>query len=270
MSLEESRAQGKSLEFIQSCVKKLGKPDKITGPEALEALRITEGYEASPAPSVLGSFDLERISLPSEAVKKPADLSVVWGEDGHLAVEDFIRQQVLTEDEAHVRLKESGVERCYSDPLLRHRATFASFVKKLVNLGLVDLSLEKGKEEVELFCVKKKQNKLRLIVDCRRSNSWFKEPENVKLTSGDSLGRLELGEEDELFVCSADLQNAFYTMAMPPALRQYFCLRQVRASDLGLTTVGGVAVGKDTMVTPRMAVLPMGWAWALWWCQRTA
>ena len=199
---------------------------------------------------------------------KPADLSVVWGEDGHLAVEDFIRQQVLTEDEARVRLRESGVERCYSDPLLRHRTTFATFVKKLVNLGLVDLSLEKGREEVELFCVKKKQNKLRLIVDCRRSNAWFKEPENVKLTSGDSLGRLELGVEDELFVCSADLQNAFYTMAMPAALRQFFCLRQVRAADLGVASVEGVAVGKDTMVTPRMAVLPMGWAWALWWCQR--
>ena len=199
---------------------------------------------------------------------KPADLSVVWGEDGHLAVEDFIRRQVLTLEEARVRLKEAGVERCYSDPLLRHRGTFATFVKRLVNLGLVDLSLERGVEEVELFCVKKKQNKLRLIVDCRRSNAWFREPENVKLTSGDSLGRLELGENDELFVCSADLQNAFYTMSMPVPLRRYFCLRPVRAGQLGVSEVNGVKLSKDALVTPRMAVLPMGWAWALWWCQR--
>ena len=262
-----SAAQEKSLEFIGACVAELGGPGSIDGSEALQALRISEDYGGTPAPSALGSFDPELISLPAEELK-PNDLAMLWGEDGHSAVKDFIRKQVLTREEASIQLREAGVERCYSDPLLRHQPTFCAFVKRLWKLGLVDLSTDGGVEHVELFCVKKKQSKLRLIVDCRRSNSWFRAPENVRLTSGDSLSKIELGEDEELFVCSADLQNAFYTMKMPEELRKFFCLRSVTAKEIGLTELNGKRLRQSDRLTPRMAVLPMGWAWALWWCQR--
>lgn len=221
VAMVPSAAQEKSLEFIATCVADLGDPGEVDGSEAVRALRISEDYGGTPAPSALGSFNPELISLPAEELK-PNDLAMLWGEDGQNAVEDFIRKQVLSREEASIQLDEAGVERCYSDPLLRHQPTFSAFVKRLWKLGLVDLSTEAGVEQVELFCVKKKQNKLRLIVDCRRSNAWFRTPENVKLTSGDSLGKLELAETDELYVCSADLQNAFYTMKMPAVLRKYF------------------------------------------------
>eukprot|EP00438_Fugacium_kawagutii_P019908 Skav227785 [mRNA] locus=scaffold1237:174468:178224:+ [translate_table: standard] len=138
---------------------------------------------------------------------------------------------VLSREEARCRLKVAGVERCYSDPLLRHHETFATFVKRLWKLGLMDLSLEAGDEQVEMFCVKKKQNRLRLIVD-------------------------------------SDLQNAFYIMSMPMPLRRYFCLWRVRVAELGMEELGGQRLRKDAWLIPRIAVLPMGWTWALWWCQR--
>eukprot|EP00438_Fugacium_kawagutii_P004403 Skav208531 [mRNA] locus=scaffold3037:66464:70014:+ [translate_table: standard] len=262
-----SAAQEQTLEFIAACVADLGGPGELDGSEALRALRISEDYGGMPTPSVLGSFDPELVSLPAEQLK-PNDLAMLWGEDGQCAVENFIREQVLTSEAAAIQLKAAGVERCYSDPLLRHQPTFSSFVKKLWKLGLVDLSLEEGTEQVEMFCVKKKQNKLRLIIDCRRSNAWFKTPENVKLTSGDSLSKIELEDTEELFVCSADLQNAFYTMKMPEELRRFFCLRSVTAKDMGIVELGGTKLKASDRLIPRVAVLPMGWAWALWWCQR--
>lgn len=42
--------------------------------------------------------------------------------------------------------------------------------------------------------MKKKQDKLRMILDCRRSNCHFGVPSNVKLATGDSLARVEVGE----------------------------------------------------------------------------
>ena len=262
-----SASQAKSLEFITSCVADLGGPGDLDGSEALRALRISEDYGGAPTPSALGSFDPELVSLPAEQLQ-PNDLAMMWGENGQNVVEDFIREQVLTREEASLQLEEAGVEQCYSDPLLRHQPTFSAFVKRLWTLGLVDLSLEAGIENVELFCVKKKQNKLRLIVDCRRSNSWFRPPHSVKLTSGDSLSKIELSEEEELYVCSADLQNAFYTMKMPEELRKYFCLRRVTAREMGIQELAGRKLKSTDRLTPRVAVLPMGWSWALYWCQR--
>jgi hypothetical protein len=72
---------------------------------------------------------------------------------------------------------------------------------------------------------------------------------------------------ERLYVCSADLQNAFYTLSMPGELRRYFGLQRVKARDLGLKEVDGVTVTGDTWIQPRVAVLPMGWSWALYWCQ---
>jgi hypothetical protein len=37
-------AQVKSLEFIEDCIEEMGPPGPLSGPEALEALRVAEGY----------------------------------------------------------------------------------------------------------------------------------------------------------------------------------------------------------------------------------
>ena len=57
-------------------------------------------------------------------------------------------------------------------------------------------------------------------------------------------------------------------MKMPEELRKFFCLRSVTAKEMGLTELNGKRLRQSDRLTPRMAVLPMGWAWALWWCQR--
>ena len=126
---------------------------------------------------------------------------------------------------------------------------------------------EKPVERVGLFFVKKKQDKLRLIMDCRRSTCHFEDPLPVSLATGESLSRLETVADKPLYMTSADLQNAFYTLEMPEELRKYFGLKPVRAGSLGLEEIGGRALHPDEWVYPVVKVVPMGWSWALWWCQ---
>lgn len=104
-------------------------------------------------------------------------------------------------------------------------------------------------------------------MDCRRSNCHFSEPTPIQLATGEAMSRMQLKPGQQLFTASADLQNAFYTMGMPPCLRKYFGLRRVTAGNLGLQQLDGQQLDAGTWVYPRVAVIPMGWSWAMWWCQ---
>lgn len=105
-------------------------------------------------------------------------------------------------------------------------------------------------------------------MDCRRSNCHFADPLPVFLGSGESLSRVETQAGQPLYMASADLQNAFYTLEMPEELRKFFGLKAVRAGGLGLEELGGRALDPDEWLYPVVRVVPMGWSWALWWCQR--
>ena len=170
--------------------------------------------------------------------------------------------------EAATHLQVEGPDQTYSDPKFRNKATYAGFVKRLHGLGLLEIRDYPGHEEVGLVFAKKKNDKLRMILDCRRSNHRFSEPEPVKLTGGESLRRIQVPPNEKLYVCNADFANAFYTLSMPEEIKDYFCLKPVCARDLGLTEIDGKAVKPGQKVFPRLAVLVMGWTCALYWCQR--
>ena len=260
-----SSAQQKVLEFIEQSVAALGSPPQLSGPEALEELRVSVGYGETPASCPLGSFDPASVSLPSGEIR-PVALEKLWGEGGQQVVKEF-SSQMLGPDEVHAKLRASGDVRIYNDPKLNDPKEYGAFISRLHSLGLAEFCLEPQEEEVGLFFVKKKQNRLRLIMDCRRANLHFAEPSTVELATGDALGKLEVGRDDTLYLASADLANAFYTLELPAEWRRFFGFRRVRAVHLGVVEVNGQAVAPDTWVYPRTLVVPMGWAWALWWCQ---
>ena len=261
-----SAGQRQVFEFIEHAISGVGSPVDITGPEALEALRVSEGYEGLPTSSPLGSYNPDLVSLPSGEMN-PVSLESLWGPGGREAVQEFVSARVLGPSEAQAKLIESGVRRVYQDPQFNSSKTFAGFVMRLHGLGLVEFSAEPAVEEVGLFFVKKKQNRLRMIMDCRRSNSWFTEPKKVHLASGEALGRIQVSEGEELHVCSADLANAFYTLELPSQLRKFFGLRRLRAEYVGEEIRRQLGLRKGDWVYPRVKVVPMGWAWALYWCQ---
>ena len=79
-------------------------------------------------------------------------------------------------------------------------------------------------------------------MDCRLSNAWFHDPDSVSLCTGEALGALDLEPGDSLHLAEADLRDAFYHLELPLALRNYFCLKSLRAEELGLRQVAGVPV----------------------------
>ena len=261
-----SAAQAEFLEFIENAVGEAGVSDGLSGPEALMALRVSQGYEDLPTSSPLASFNSELVALPS-GVLSPVPLEELIGQDGQQQVEDFTMTQTLASDEAMRSIGVQGLGRSYEDPQFRNNSHYSGFVRRLLDLGLLDVVLEEPVETTGMFFVKKKGNKQRLIFDCRRSNCHFSTPEPIRLATGDSIGRIET-KRTTLFTASADLQNAFYTMSMPMALRKFFGLRGLRAEQLGISECDGKAIRPGQRVFPRIAVIPMGWSWAMWWCQR--
>lgn len=140
-------------------------------------------------------------------------------------------------------------------------------MKRLEKCGVIEFSRSPSAEVVDLFFVGKSNRQQRMVVDCRRSNCWFEPAAPVSLATGEVLARSELRRGAPLIVGQVDIREAFYRMELPGPLRATFGLRRIRAGDAGVASVGGALVGAGEFITPRLRALPMGWSWALWWCQ---
>ena len=230
-------------------------------------LRALGGDVEDQSAGALASYDPEGVSIPGDGWK-PVDLGDLWGTDGGENVGDYVQRQLLPADEARSRLKSCGLVRPYSDPKLRDPKTYGEFVRRLLRANIVEIGLEPGSEEIGIFFVSKKNGRLRLIIDARKSNCHFADPAHVQLVTGDGLGNIEVEEGVDLIICSADLKDAFYHLALPEALRPLFTLPGVDGRHLRGLTVGGQLAKPGVRYYPRLAVVPMGWSWALYICQK--
>lgn len=262
-----SAAQREVVKHIRYSVHALGRqPDDLDGPGAVVQLRAFDGYGEDQCPASMATYVPELLSLPSKG-NKSMPLAELLGDDGGSIVSEFIRSRLLDKNEARSNLVECGVRQCYSDPKLRDPRVFSGFVKRLAEADLVDFSLAAGIEKVEAFFVKKKDHRIRMVVDCRRSNAWFAPPDKVHLCTAEALSRIALEDPGSLFIATADLKDAFYHFELPEQLRDYFSMRAVFAGEVGIDAVGDTPVSPSTRIFPRLKVLPMGWSHALWWCQ---
>lgn len=260
--------QWDSLAYIKKMVQQMGKPPSdLSCRGALQLLQAASGYTGDQPVGALASFNLEAVSFPSPGWR-PIDLADIWGSDGQRKVNEFVSNELLPPEIAKTRLDAVGLKRPYCDPLLRQGKTYHEFLRRLSDSNLIDYSLQPAKERISFFCVSKKAGKLRLICDARRANAHFADPSYVQLTTGEGLGSLEIEEGQRVLVGTADLKDAFYHLSLPLGLRDYFCLQDVAAGDVGVTHVGGRPVGRKHRITPRLAVIPMGWSWGLYICQQ--
>ena len=261
-------AQLCAIDHVLMSVRAVGKPPSdMTCSGALSMLRAAEGYTEEPTVGALCSFNLGKISIPDPGWS-PIALEQLWGQNGRHFVDEFVNNKLLLPTEVGGRLKASGVSKPYSDPVLNDQRIYSEFLSRLHQSGLIDFSLEPAAEEVAVFTVSKKGDKQRMILDCRRAHCHFLEPSYVNLCTGDTLGRIEMQHGEVLTVGMADLKDAFYHLQLPERLRKYFCLKGVDAWRVGIKSVDGKPVCRKTKRVPRLAVVPMGWSWALWWCQK--
>ena len=247
-------------------MKRLGECPVDLGPaEAFGELRGASVYEEDPS-SAVQPLEPALVSLP-EAGSLPKLLAEVCGTGGTEFVETFIEKALAKDTEVERALGEAPPEP-YMDENLRARdGDYAHFITRLFGSGMVSYHREAGREQVGFFGVAKKNKKVRLAVDCRRSNAWFSKPAHVELSTGGALSALQVPPGENLYMGHYDIKNAFYTFALPPALNTYFSCPPVKAALLGLRELDGQRVGGQDLIYPRLAILPMGWSHALWWCQ---
>ena len=129
------------------------------------------------------------------------------------------------------------------------------------------------------FFVKKKDWNQRLVLDCRQTNRYHRDPPHSDLSTPSALG--ELGVDDcfaaqggELFGASVDLVDSFYQFWWP-LLASWFCFDDV--VDLGGFEGARVFdeascvfldLPDSTLVVPAFEGLSRGWSWALYICHR--
>ncbi|CAE8640645.1 unnamed protein product [Polarella glacialis] len=121
------------------------------------------------------------------------------------------------------------------------------------------------------FFVTEKGGKLRLIFDCRTVNLRFKKAPKIAMGSGSSWASLEVAEGEQLWIAQSDIKDYFYSLALPAALAQFFCLPSIDASLLTEWGVPGALGGFSNYqgrCYPRLRVVPMGWSWGMWIAQR--
>ena len=108
-----------------------------------------------------------------------------------------------------------------------------------------------------LFAVPKPDGTQRLIIDARRANALFEDPEPVQLPTPDLLANLET-QGEALHVAKADLSDFYHSLRLPEAWWTFF----------GLPAVAPASVDKGSrfqsdLVWPLIKTLPMGFAHAV-------
>ena len=88
--------------------------------------------------------------------------------------------------------------------------------------------------------------KLRLVIDARRSNRWSANPPSVDVATGSSLGGLEVDIDGPLHVGHIDIANVFHNLGLPLRLQRYVGLPSVGASGVGITHLDGHAATPST------------------------
>ncbi|CAK0879805.1 unnamed protein product, partial [Prorocentrum cordatum] len=156
----------------------------------------------------------------------------------------------------------------YMDPVMeRNRPLYLEFIQSGISRGVFVLGKERT-EDVSAFFVAKKDERIRMVLDCRRSNQRFQPPPSVSLFSAAGFADLEVPKDTPLYCAGVDVQNAFYQHKLPAYLRSYFCLPKVTAGELGISRLDGRRVPPWACLYPQLAVVPMGWSWALFFVQK--
>ncbi len=91
-------------------------------------------------------------------------------------------------------------------------------------------------------------------------------PAKTALPTAGAWSRLEVESPEPIQVSQSDVQAASYRIGLAPGLEDYFVLQEVRTDLIpGLTSSERAELGATC--SPCMQVLPMGWSWALFFCQ---
>ena len=173
------------------------------------------------AQGALASYIRDRVSLPL-GQGEPVQIDSLLPEEDKKTLECFEEEMLLSPEE-RAGVLEKGLEGlCYMDPLLANDPKkHHEFVADLFRCNLLGFTTN-PRVQVGAFFVTKKNNKQRLIVDARKTNRLFRTPPSTSMGSMECWGRLELSQEDDLFIAQEDVKDFFYRLGIKKGLGEYF------------------------------------------------
>lgn len=189
-----------------------------------------------------------------------------------------------TEEEMESALLAGELEsyRPYWDPVLRSdRSQRLDFFRRMISLGLGTLRA-RAKGRIGIFFRLKKNGDQRMVVDCLDPNQSHRRAPHSRLgtpapiaaadLSSSALNSVGENRSDVApHIATIDLRDSFYQFSVP-RLASWFCAPQAeKASVWGVTEVYDedldACVHDDTPLFFAVQAMPMGWAWALYFCQ---
>ena len=164
------------------------------------------GYDTTPGG--LARFDSGLLSLLTDQTEALDAAPWVSATLRHL-LDDTVGEIMLDETERGRLLDSTEQPGMYVDPSLSDVGVYARFLvtlyrAKLIQFGVVANSI------CGVFCVAKKTpGRLRLVIDCRRSNRLFKPPPWTPLGSLEGLSRIWLESMKKGFIAQEDVRDYF-------------------------------------------------------------
>eukprot|EP00971_Amphidinium_carterae_P334000 6469061-Amphidinium_carterae.1 len=190
---ESNEVQSLVLQRLWEAVKAFGSKQKgllMSGSEALRELRAMAPQYHDSSGCTAVPMEANQLSLP-EPGGSPMPLEQLL-DAGSLTPPSEFSALVLPKMVAEQQKLERGVGKVYHDPRLRDVNVYADVLARLEDSGVIEFVREESVERVGLSSVTKKQNKQRLIIDCRASNCHFVDPPYTSLPTGDVLSSITI------------------------------------------------------------------------------
>lgn len=256
-----------AVERILNACARLENPDVCVSPQA--ALLALLGSKLSPyegGPVSAAPFEASRLSLPARG--GGCSLGDVLVGDDALDLERFEERLFLAPGDLATRRGVEGKARCYWDSVLADSPdVYHAFIRDLTSREMLRFSTV-SEETVGVFCVEKKNKKLRVIIDCRRLNQRMRRPPRTPLVSSSALSDVWLDGRGAMHYSCHDVADCFYQFRVPGRLSRYLSLRAVFAGDVGVSVTEEGPVSANAKIYPQLAVLPVGFTFALHWAQQ--
>eukprot|EP00973_Karenia_brevis_P042568 5893336-Karenia_brevis.AAC.1 len=126
----------------------------------------------------------------------------------------------------------------YTDPALgKHSKRLGRFYAQLFRCGMLRFRDGWTREKVGIFFVRKKNGRIRIIIDTRIANTYFAEPSHIDLPTAAAWCSLEADANSPMYFAACDLDNALHRMRLPNDLCDTFfsmppCQREFLPKDV--------------------------------------
>ena len=214
----------------------------------------------------MGSYDRDILALPS-ARTPPVGVETMVDEHARKHVVAF-EDLILRSDSEFVQGEDVKPPRPYWDPRLANsRRRYIEFILDLAEHQIIGFT-QRPAQEVGCFFVKKKDGRLRLIVDARATNHRCRRPPSMRIGGTASWSAIKVPAGEQLWTAQYDVEAYFYRLGIEADIGRYFSLMQVPEWVVHKYPTCLDHVEDGLPWYPYFRVIPMGWSWAMWLAQR--